>query len=179
MADNDRQPRTQAEGPDRDMLRKSRRGSETSSLTADLTDTAPGDGHGHEKHAEPGPSDDSESRLDDLEAHQTRSHSPVTGTLEPQLSRHASAFTSNGCVVPRSDRRGLLARFAIIPEVQVPYEYNNGTKWAITAIVALAAAAAPMGSGILYRELRLFTLLAGYLATSAHLRHSNAPSTLG
>lgn len=55
-------------------------------------------------------------------------------------------------IVPRSKRRGLLGRFAIIPEVERPYDYGNGTKWAITAITALAGAAAPMGSTIFYRR---------------------------
>ena len=66
-------------------------------------------------------------------------------------SRHASSFAHTD-VIPRSRRRGLLGRLALIPEVEQPYEYKTGTKWTITAIVALAAAAAPMGSGIFYRK---------------------------
>ncbi|KAA8631403.1 hypothetical protein SMACR_08385 [Sordaria macrospora] len=60
----------------------------------------------------------------------------------------SSSWAHTACVVPRSDRRGLLARFAFIPEVERPVEYKNKTKWMITAIVALAAAGAPFGSGI-------------------------------
>jgi hypothetical protein len=55
-------------------------------------------------------------------------------------------------IVPRSKRRGLLGRLSIIPEVDRPYDYANGTKWLITLIVALAAAAAPLGSAIFFRE---------------------------
>ncbi|KAK5102067.1 hypothetical protein LTS08_004527 [Lithohypha guttulata] len=51
--------------------------------------------------------------------------------------------------VPRSQRRGLFARFAIIPEVTEPVHYSNTTKWLITVVVAIAAAAAPVGSAII------------------------------
>ena len=51
--------------------------------------------------------------------------------------------------VPRSERRGLFARFAAIAEVTEPHHYANKTKWLITFIVAIAAAAAPVGSGII------------------------------
>lgn len=50
--------------------------------------------------------------------------------------------------VPRAKKRGLFARFAAIPEVTEPYHYPNKTKWLITFIVAIAAAAAPVGSAI-------------------------------
>ena len=51
--------------------------------------------------------------------------------------------------VPRSERRGLFARFAAIPEVTEPQHYSNKTKWLVTFIVAIAAAAAPVGSAII------------------------------
>jgi len=69
---------------------------------------------------------------------------PPTG--EP-LTR-LSSFARSSRVVPRNERRGLLAQLAIIPEIESPYEYRNSTKWLITAIVALVGAAGPMGSGI-------------------------------
>lgn len=50
--------------------------------------------------------------------------------------------------VPRSERRGLLARFCIIDEVTNAWDYSRKMKWTITAIVACAGAAAPMGSSI-------------------------------
>lgn len=56
--------------------------------------------------------------------------------------------------IPRSQRRGLFARFAMIPEVEDPYcYYKDSTKWLLTLIIALAAAAAPMGSAIFYSSL--------------------------
>lgn len=67
-------------------------------------------------------------------------------------SRASSIFSRSQSVVSRTQRRGILARFAIIPEIERPYDYKRKTKWAITAIIALAAGAAPMGSGIFYRK---------------------------
>ncbi|KAK0745317.1 major facilitator superfamily domain-containing protein [Apiosordaria backusii] len=75
----------------------------------------------------------------------------IAPTLRPSQSRsrRSSSFVrSNNRIVPRSQRRGLFGRFTIIPEVEFPLEYRRGTKWTITAVVALAAAGAPMGSGI-------------------------------
>ena len=53
--------------------------------------------------------------------------------------------------VSRSERRGLFARFAVIAEVVDPHDYKNSTKWFITFVVAIAAAAAPVGSAIILR----------------------------
>jgi hypothetical protein len=76
----------------------------------------------------------------------------VTQSDARSKSRSSSTRSRPLSIIPRSKRRGLLGRFAIIPEVERPHEYGNGTKWAITAIVALAAAAAPVGSAIFYRR---------------------------
>lgn len=54
--------------------------------------------------------------------------------------------------VPRSQRRGLFGRFALLAEVENPKHYPRKTKWWITFIIALAAVAAPMGSAIIFRE---------------------------
>ncbi|CZT45247.1 related to dityrosine transporter [Rhynchosporium secalis] len=78
---------------------------------------------------------------------------PIPETSDPQLEKTKSKVSSVRSravtIVPRAKRRGLLARFAVIPEVERPYEYKNSTKWFITFQVAIAAAAAPMGSAIL------------------------------
>ncbi|KAF2093760.1 major facilitator superfamily transporter multidrug resistance [Rhizodiscina lignyota] len=71
---------------------------------------------------------------------------------QTQLRRtasRASSFRNPVEIVPRSQRRGILAHLAIIPEVTVPTDYTNSVKWSITAIVGIAAAAAPMGSAII------------------------------
>ncbi|KIW61319.1 hypothetical protein, variant [Exophiala xenobiotica] len=51
--------------------------------------------------------------------------------------------------VTRSKRRGLFSRFALVAEVTEPFDYKDSTKWFITFIVAVAAAAAPVGSAII------------------------------
>jgi len=53
--------------------------------------------------------------------------------------------------VPRSERRGLFARFSLVAEVTDPTDYKNNVKWFITFIVAIAAGAAPTGSAIIFR----------------------------
>lgn len=73
----------------------------------------------------------------------------------PPLHRHITNSSSIRSasfyppIVPRSQRRGLLARFAIVPEVTSPYQYPRRTKWLITFIIAVAAAAGPMGSAVI------------------------------
>jgi hypothetical protein len=54
--------------------------------------------------------------------------------------------------VPRSQRRGLFGRFIIFAEVEEPHHYPPRTKWFITFVIALAAAAAPLGSNIIFRK---------------------------
>lgn len=74
------------------------------------------------------------------------------GVVGRTLSRISSTRSKAVTIVPRSQRRGLFARFAITPEVERPYEYKNSTKWWITATIALATLAAPLGSSIFYRK---------------------------
>jgi hypothetical protein len=49
-------------------------------------------------------------------------------------------------IVPRHLRRGLLGRLALVPETTRPTRYPRRTKWLLTFVVAMAAAAAPIGS---------------------------------
>ncbi|KAH8742776.1 major facilitator superfamily transporter [Diaporthe sp. PMI_573] len=73
---------------------------------------------------------------------QSCTQSTAPSTRSPPLS-----------IVRRSKRRGLLGRFAIVPEVNNPYNYRNSTKWGITATISLATVVAPMGSSIFYPAL--------------------------
>ena len=57
-------------------------------------------------------------------------------------------------LVARCDRRGLFARLAVIPELTQPYQYSRRAKWAITVVVAVCGAAAPMGSAIVMPALQ-------------------------
>ncbi|OKL57308.1 hypothetical protein UA08_07498 [Talaromyces atroroseus] len=85
------------------------------------------------------------------------------GYIEPTLAQPASpqyarlnpALVPSETIIaiPRSKRRGLLGSFAIIPEIERPYNYASSTKWVITLVVALASAAAPLGSAIFFPAL--------------------------
>lgn len=116
-------------------------------------DTSPGEkkdvaAGGEESAAE----DDGETHHDDdSEAGSHSQHSQHSD--DRPISRASSRQSRALAVVPRSKRRGLFARVAIIPEVECPYDYKGSTKWTITAIIGLAGAAAPFGSSIFYRAL--------------------------
>ncbi|KAL6891726.1 MFS general substrate transporter [Trichoderma longibrachiatum] len=68
-------------------------------------------------------------------------------------SRASTTRSRTLTIVPRAQRRGVLARLTLVPEVERPYEYKNSTKWGITLTIALATAAAPLGSSIFYPAL--------------------------
>lgn len=70
-------------------------------------------------------------------------------TLEKQATASIASEDIEPIFVPKAQRRGLLARVAIIAEVEDPKHYARRTKWFITFVVAVAGAAAPMGSGII------------------------------
>ncbi|KAH8912039.1 MFS general substrate transporter [Coniochaeta sp. PMI_546] len=98
-----------------------------------------------------------DSTTPESEGHETEDEDIDDNTngvpVRPQSSRASSIFSRSQTVVPRAHRRGLLGRFAVIPEIERPPEYTTKTKWIITAIIALAAAAAPIGAGIFYPAL--------------------------
>lgn len=93
---------------------------------------------------------DEDKRRNDSDAHSYTStvvdHEP--SSREPDIERIQSVKEPL-VKVPRAKRRGLFARFAVIAEVTEPTHYTNKTKWLITIIVAIAAAAAPVGSAII------------------------------
>lgn len=73
-------------------------------------------------------------------------------SVRREQSRASSARSRPLSVIPRSKRRGLLGRLTVVPEVENPYDYKPSTKWSLTFIIALATAAAPLGSTIFYRQ---------------------------
>ncbi|CAM1500731.1 Fc.00g098930.m01.CDS01 [Cosmosporella sp. VM-42] len=80
------------------------------------------------------------------------------GTIDTQSVRRAQSRASSNrsrplSIVPRSKRRGILGSLTLVPEVENPYDYKNSTKWSLTFIIALATAAAPLGSTIFYPAL--------------------------
>jgi len=78
-------------------------------------------------------------------AEQMETSDPPPAPLAPMRTNYSTLEYEP---VPLSQRRGLLAHFALIPEVKYPTAYPRKTKWLITATVALSAAVAPMGSAI-------------------------------
>ncbi|KAG5363791.1 Quinidine resistance protein 3 [Yarrowia sp. B02] len=52
-------------------------------------------------------------------------------------------------IVPKSERRGLLAALCVVPEVTEPRDYPSNIKWFLTGVVSLAAMAAPLGTSIM------------------------------
>ncbi|OCL08884.1 MFS general substrate transporter [Glonium stellatum] len=72
-------------------------------------------------------------------------HNPSPAIPPPRPASVASLAVS----VARSQRRGLFSSLTLIPEVTTPTNYPRRTKWIITALIAVAAAAAPMGSAII------------------------------
>lgn len=77
---------------------------------------------------------------------------PEAGVPARTQSRASSARSRPIVVVPRSERRGLFGRFGLLPEITIPYDYSNNTKWFITILVAFCGFAAPIGSAIFFRE---------------------------
>ncbi|WEW60428.1 hypothetical protein PRK78_005914 [Emydomyces testavorans] len=79
--------------------------------------------------------------------------------LEPVQNLELAPVTTGASVnppavpVPTRKRRGLLAQFALVPEVEQPKHYPRQTKWLITFIVGVAAMAAPFGSAIFFPAL--------------------------
>lgn len=96
--------------------------------------------HNPQEAAEDRPKTSSSSASSDI-------HHSDPPQLQATLS-HASALTRTPTIIPRRERRGLLAHLCLIPEVSNPYEYSRKIKWTITFFVALAGMAAPTGSAV-------------------------------
>ena len=98
-----------------------------------------------------------DSAVSDSSTVDTQPLPPATKTRSDALSR-TTTVTPDAVLVPSNQRRGLLARFALIPEVENPEHYANKTKWFLTFIVAFCAMAAPMGSAIVMPVLNEISL---------------------
>ena len=72
-----------------------------------------------------------------------------TDRVRSQGQSSGRSVQREAVIVPRPQRRGLLARCAVIAEVTNAQDYTRKKKWTITIIVAVAGAAAPMGSSII------------------------------
>ncbi|KAK3678949.1 hypothetical protein LTR78_001402 [Recurvomyces mirabilis] len=95
-----------------------------------------------------------------LDSHQTEHDNEAHDHQVPPRRTRSRPRSSSRSVrpdaikVPRSERRGMLARFCIFAEVTEPYDYTRPKKWMITFIIACAGAVAPMGSSLILPALR-------------------------
>lgn len=95
----------------------------------------------------------------ELEDYHSRSHTSSIAdhdeeknAPEPEPLQRASTELGPPVTVPRLKRRGLLGQFALVAEIENPKTYPRRMKWFITFIVAVAGAAAPLGSSIFFRK---------------------------
>ncbi|KAI5462372.1 major facilitator superfamily domain-containing protein [Mariannaea sp. PMI_226] len=68
-------------------------------------------------------------------------------------TRASSVRSRRASVIPRSERRGFLGSLTLVPEIHYPPDYPSSTKWGLVCIIALATAAAPLGSTVVYPAL--------------------------
>jgi multidrug resistance protein len=95
-----------------------------------------------------------------IHSHEDDSHdieqSPKLGKIGSNGYPESIASSIHSCYpVPRKLRRGLFGHLTIIAETSTPIYYPRRTKWLITTVVALAAAAAPMGSATIMPALTM------------------------
>lgn len=81
-----------------------------------------------------------------LDSASSTSRSAQERPTQPELSKDEA---KEAVTVPRSQRRGLLARVAIVPEIKDSKTFSRRVKWGLTFIVAAAGTAGPMGSAII------------------------------
>lgn len=96
-----------------------------------------------------------ENALEDNVGYESSHSDDVEGC--PVALSQTTSIIPPPVTVPRSKRRGLFGSLTILAEVEVPKHYPRNTKWFITFVIAVAAAAAPLGSAIFFR--RSFLLL--------------------
>jgi multidrug resistance protein len=101
----------------------------------------------HEKEHEISPASSRASTSSDHSSTDAGAASSTAKTRPVTLARTTSVIP-DAVLILRIHRRGLLARFTLIPEVENSYHYTRKTKWLITFVVAFCAMAAPMGSAI-------------------------------
>lgn len=112
--------------------------------THEKTTNTPQRGRTNSRHsAESRESHESERTISD-EGHDAQVATPHRSRSRAQSS--VRSIQKDAVVVPRGQRRGLFANLAVIAEVTEPHDYTRKRKWMITFVVAVAAAAAPMGS---------------------------------
>ncbi|KAF7197839.1 MFS transporter OpS2 [Pseudocercospora fuligena] len=110
-----------------------------------------------------------EEHAHDHQVPSRRTPSRIQSQTRSRGQSSARSVRRDAVPVSRSERRGLLARFCLMDEVTNPYDLSRKKKWIVTAIVALAGAAAPMGSSIVLPALVDITREFDSTATIANL----------
>jgi hypothetical protein len=128
-------------------------GHATSSLKARSTNSATEDHVREEDSSQRDPTASTGSTVTAVDSAIPPGPSRDSVELEPRspVSAEDGANPAITVVVPKPQRRGLFARYALIAEIGDPRQYSHAVKWSITFLVAFAAAAAPMGSAIFFR----------------------------
>ncbi|ODV81836.1 A Q resistance multidrug resistance transporter [Suhomyces tanzawaensis NRRL Y-17324] len=91
---------------------------------------------------------DSQHQVNPL-AHQPSPH-PDTSLVHTSLVHTSHTHTTTRSnTIPRLQRRGLLASWALLPEYEDARDYPQSAKHLITFIIALAAVTGPMGTSIM------------------------------
>jgi multidrug resistance protein len=133
----------------------------------DVSQTPTREHHGSRQSTASTDSDENEAH-DHQVAARHRSHSRP----RPRSRTHSAARSSirgPAIKIPRHERRGILANLCIVAEVDDPYAYSRKKKWTITFIIALAGAAAPMGSSLVLPALKDIAKDFGVTATVVNL----------
>ncbi|KAM5352486.1 hypothetical protein ACJ41O_005209 [Fusarium nematophilum] len=120
--------------------------------TAGSASSRSGSSHTHQSHAE-SIHDEDEDAIEPVTLGESLGHIDTRRSAKRAQSRASSTRSRALSIVPRSKRRGLFGSLTVVPEISYPPDYKNSTKWGLTFIVALATAAAPLGSTIVYPAL--------------------------
>ncbi|KAL7782423.1 multidrug transporter of the major facilitator superfamily [Trichoderma ceciliae] len=102
----------------------------------------------------------------DAQLKETDDHQLPNLFSEIEISVTTIAGTRETQNVAVTEKRGMLARFALLEEMKDPRRYSERSKWVITTLVAIAAVGGPMGTSILYPSL---SSIATSLATSPEI----------
>lgn len=92
------------------------------------------------------PTSSTDLAIESISGHSSSKPEPTTDPPERTLEVSKIAVK-----VPRNRRRGLFAQLTFLAEIEDAYEFPHKTKWFIVGVVAYAAAAAPLGSAIIFR----------------------------
>lgn len=115
------------------------------------------------------------------EVPQTRELTAVNNREEKStddIPPHTHLEDLSPTVVPKNERRGILAWLALLEEVDIPTKMPRKRKWTITVIISLIGAVSPFGSAITLRK----SLARGvaewsFAMGSSHAHHISAALT--